>query len=343
MARTWSAPQRGSVVGVSDLTVTAVDLGAVFDRGTTHRGTLLILGAVLTAAGAIAPYLDSQFLSTLLFVAGAGLTALFVLNSSPREVAKASQPSSAATAKSVSALANRPARQVRFPELLAGRRDFGADTQAWAKLTAHMSHELRTPLNAVLGFSEIMTDEVFGPLGTGYANYARDIHESGRLLLKSTEDALAITALLTSVDRGDTQSCRLRRVIDDAMGFAAADLASRSIGVTLELKGDVEIIGDHQAMRQMIVNVVLEVARNAATGSIMRIEMRAGGDVVDLRVVLISEFGGRKMDEGFGIILARTICEFSGATLTCLETQSGERAVRVRLQRADQSDLFAAA
>ena len=44
-----------------------------------------------------------------------------------------------------------------------------------------MSHELRTPLNAIIGFSEVMTREMFGPLGSPrYQEYARLIHEFGR-------------------------------------------------------------------------------------------------------------------------------------------------------------------
>ena len=47
-----------------------------------------------------------------------------------------------------------------------------------------MSHELRTPLNAIIGFSEIIAKEIFGPVGKReYREYARDIHESGGLLL----------------------------------------------------------------------------------------------------------------------------------------------------------------
>ena len=120
----------------------------------------------------------------------------------------------------------------RFAELGARPRSNPTlDTAAWAKLTAHMSHELRTPLNAVLGFSEMMSNEVFGPLGSScYSAYARDIHASGRLLLKSAEDALAITALLTAPDRkGPPQISRLRAVSEDACAFAQCDLAMQSI------------------------------------------------------------------------------------------------------------------
>ena len=54
-----------------------------------------------------------------------------------------------------------------------------------------MSHELRTPLNAIIGFSEIIKDEVLGPLGDEqYNNYAIDIHESGIHLLSLINDIL---------------------------------------------------------------------------------------------------------------------------------------------------------
>ena len=59
-----------------------------------------------------------------------------------------------------------------------------------------MSHELKTPLNAVLGFSEIIRDEVLGPVGQpGYREYAADIHASGARLLAVINDVLDVSRL----------------------------------------------------------------------------------------------------------------------------------------------------
>ena len=59
---------------------------------------------------------------------------------------------------------------------------------------ANMSHELRTPLNAVIGFSEIMKDEMFGAIGhNNYLGYVNDIHESGTHLLKVINDLLDLS------------------------------------------------------------------------------------------------------------------------------------------------------
>ncbi|HXB52063.1 MAG TPA: histidine kinase dimerization/phospho-acceptor domain-containing protein, partial [Rhizomicrobium sp.] len=65
-----------------------------------------------------------------------------------------------------------------------------------AAFLAAMSHELKTPLNAVLGFSEIIRDEVLGPIGhEGYREYAGDIHTSGARLLAVINDVLDVSRL----------------------------------------------------------------------------------------------------------------------------------------------------
>lgn len=65
-----------------------------------------------------------------------------------------------------------------------------------AAFLAAMSHELKTPLNAVLGFSEIIRDEMLGPVGhEGYRDYAGDIHKSGARLLAVINDVLDVSRL----------------------------------------------------------------------------------------------------------------------------------------------------
>ena len=58
-----------------------------------------------------------------------------------------------------------------------------------------MSHELRTPLNAIIGFSEVMTREMFGPLGPRYQEYSRLIHESGGHLLELINGVLDMSKI----------------------------------------------------------------------------------------------------------------------------------------------------
>ena len=82
------------------------------------------------------------------------------------------------------------------------------------ELMAHMSHALRTPLNAVIGFSEVMARELHGPLGNRrYQEYAHHICESGGRLLKSSEDALAVTEAMTALMTDRTRGRRERVLV----------------------------------------------------------------------------------------------------------------------------------
>ncbi len=81
MARTLSVPHRGSTAAIRRLESqrSGLLLELPGSRGFRHRGLFLGLAAAMTAAGAIIPHLDSQLLSTLLFLAGAGLATLVVI------------------------------------------------------------------------------------------------------------------------------------------------------------------------------------------------------------------------------------------------------------------------
>ncbi|WP_045836065.1 HAMP domain-containing sensor histidine kinase [Hyphomicrobium sp. 99] len=341
MARTWSVPQRESFAGFDgsrQQSAGEVANGFSFSR----RGLILLFAGLLTAAGALVPQLDADQLSTLLFVTGAGLAAMVVVLPAQGSRHPKKQPArDPQTSSPPPAFDGRA--QTRFPELFgAGVTEAALDRAAWAKLTAHMSHELRTPLNAVLGFSEIMTKEVFGPLGSNYGPYARDIHASGRILLKSAEDALAITALLTAPESQGRQTSRLASVLDEACAFAAPDLAARSISVVRDSDAGCDILGDHQAMRQLLINLLGEAVRNGARDTALRIETRSRPGAVDVSLTIRADENGTAREEGFNMILARTLSELSGAELTT-SVADGECKWTVRLLPAAQHDLFLAA
>src|SRR5260221_1024923 len=80
--------------------------------------------------------------------------------------------------------------------LVAARDQADLANRAKSEFLANISHELRTPLNAVLGFSEIICNEMFGPLGTTrYKEFARDIHDSGMHLLSIINDILDLSRI----------------------------------------------------------------------------------------------------------------------------------------------------
>src|SRR4029453_4902789 len=89
---------------------------------------------------------------------------------------------------------------------------------------------LRVPLNAVIGFSDVMDAELFGPVGhPRYREYARHIRDCGRELLKSAEDTLAIPSLLDRRQGGVAPRVELAALAADAWRFFAEVTGARSI------------------------------------------------------------------------------------------------------------------
>jgi len=75
------------------------------------------------------------------------------------------------------------------------RRGAEQANKSKSEFLANMSHELRTPLNSVIGFAEVMKDEVFGPIGDRYKEYAESVHTSGQHLLSLINDVLDLSKI----------------------------------------------------------------------------------------------------------------------------------------------------
>lgn len=131
---------------------------------------------------------------------------------------------------------------------------------AKSQFLAMISHELRTPLNAVIGFSEIMKDEMLGPLGNErYVEYSNDIHASGSHLLGIINDMLD----LTRADMGKFElsdgDFSLVEMVESALKMNS-DRAGRN-GITLLMRVDLSatdlyIRADERRLRQAVLNLI---------------------------------------------------------------------------------------
>ncbi|MBL8564714.1 MAG: HAMP domain-containing histidine kinase [Hyphomicrobiaceae bacterium] len=211
-------------------------------------------------------------------------------------------------------------------------------------LMARVSHELRTPLNAVVGFSDLMGHEMFGPLGhPRYEEYVGYIRESGRKLLKSTEDTLAITSLLTDVeDSPKIEEVALGSLARDARQIVAAEARQRDVRIVFEIDTDVAVLAHRRALRQILVNLMSEALVRAEVSG----EITMAADVTDDRVlvrvaVTDANAGGARVDQAsLPICIARTLVELSGGRLLESFDEAGRWQVSTLLERAAQPDFF---
>lgn len=226
------------------------------------------------------------------------------------------------------------------PGALAGIHE---QSQTWADLTARISHEIRTPLNAVIGFSDLMERELFGPLGNPrYRDYAAHIKDSGEALLKSAEDTLALSSLLVvaAPDQRPLASSLAALALDAWLGVAPQ---AHRRGVTLDLKisETLDVSCDRRALRQALSNLMIEAAQRADTGTGISIWAQAAGDTVVLKVAAPDSKPVKlPRDPSLALCVARALLELQGTSLeTSYMHGRGWQASTV-LDLAVQPDFF---
>jgi len=121
-----------------------------------------------------------------------------------------------------------------------------------------VSHELRTPLNSILGFSEILNAELYGPLGAPqYKEYAAIIHGSGQKLLKLVNQVLEIARLEGRTVEFDADCEPLEAALDDALTLLKPDLAGRDVRVEVAGRGALpSVLADGRGLRAVLTHLL---------------------------------------------------------------------------------------
>lgn len=145
-----------------------------------------------------------------------------------------------------------------------------ADTANRAKsaFLANMSHELRTPMNAIIGFSEMMIKETFGPLGNEkYAEYLTDVHTSAGHLLEIINEVLDMSKIEAGRIELDESEVSMTELIKSVLRM----MESRVFGKGLKMHEDIAenlpyIFVDQRLMRQVLINLVTNAVKFSNSG-----------------------------------------------------------------------------
>jgi signal transduction histidine kinase len=153
-----------------------------------------------------------------------------------------------------------------------------ANDRAKTEFLANMSHELRTPLNAIIGFSEMMSEEMLGPLGAlQYVGYARDIHQSGAHLLGIIDDILDVSQIELGQFRFVEEAVDLVAAIDSAARLVSLRLREKEIRLEIEIDdGLPRLWADDRAVKQILLNLLTNAAKFTAAGGDVSIRARVG-------------------------------------------------------------------
>ncbi len=176
--------------------------------------------------------------------------------------------------------------------------------RAKSEFLANMSHELRTPLNAVIGFSEMISAEMFGPLGhPRYKEYAEDIHASGTHLLDIINELLDLSKI--EAGKHEIEECDLiaAEVVDSAVRL----VKDRAVAAAVELSSCVAdrlpgLRADERAVKQILLNLLSNAIKFTPAGG--KVTVSVGLDAERRFVLSVSDTGIGIAEKDIGQALA---------------------------------------
>jgi two-component system cell cycle sensor histidine kinase PleC len=140
-------------------------------------------------------------------------------------------------------------------------------SKAKSEFLANISHELRTPLNAIIGFSEVMTEEFFGPLGhEKYRDYAGDINESGHYLLEMIDDILDMSKIEAGQMSLSIEPVRAGKLIEESLRVVQPTAAERKIELNQTGNADIQLAADRRALKQVLLNLLSNAVKFTPEG-----------------------------------------------------------------------------
>jgi two-component system cell cycle sensor histidine kinase PleC len=175
---------------------------------------------------------------------------------------------------------------------------------AKSRFLASMSHELRTPLNAILGFSEVMSTEVLGPLNNPtYKEYVGDIHTSGQHLLNLINEILDLSRIEAGRYQLQEEAVQLVDIAEDCIGMVQLRARAKDIRIFDHFEpGMPTLWADEKAVRQVVLNLLSNAVKFTPKGG--EIVVKAGWTASGGQYVSIKDNGPGIPEEEIPIVLS---------------------------------------
>ncbi|HXP72529.1 MAG TPA: PAS domain-containing sensor histidine kinase [Stellaceae bacterium] len=245
-------------------------------------------------------------------------------------------------------------RRREVEELRQSKTSAEFANRAKTEFLANMSHEIRTPLNAILGFSEVIMDEVFGPVGTPrYREYATDIRNSGVHLLQIINDLLDLSKLDAGKLELHETEVSLPQLVEGSVRLVRERAGSAGVAIDVELSADLpRVRADERILKQILINLLTNSIKFTIRGGRVSIGgHRTQSSAVELVVadtgigmsadeieIALTPFGQvenaltrEQQGTGLGLPLARSLAELHGGRLDVRSTRGVGTTVTVAL------------
>ncbi|MBZ9844317.1 PAS domain-containing sensor histidine kinase [Mesorhizobium sp. CA5] len=253
----------------------------------------------------------------------------------------------------------RRAEEERASELVELNRKYMKETEraeaasrAKSEFLANMSHELRTPLNAIIGFSELMQQGLFGPLGSErYEEYATDINGSGKYLLGVINDILDMSKIEAGQFSLDHEEIDLCPLIKETVRVISLQAAEKSINVETRIADTMRLYADRRAIKQIAINLLSNAVKFTGQGGKITVRARNTSGALLLTIEdngcgipkqalsklgrpfeqVQNQFSKNHTGSGLGLAISRSLAELQGGALKIRSTEGVGTIVSVRI------------
>ena len=235
-----------------------------------------------------------------------------------------------------------------FHEIQDKSRQLEVANRHKSEFLANMSHELRTPLNAIIGFSEVLSEQMFGEVNDKQMEYLHDIHSSGQHLLTLINDVLDLSKIEAGRMELELSCFDLGLLLENSLTLVRERAQRNGLALALQVDdGLEEWVADARKVKQVVVNLLSNAVKFTPTGGSVTVRAKRlanGGDtqvelsVIDTGVGIAPEEQAMVFEEfrqasgdylrkaegtGLGLSLAKRFVELHGGTIR-VESQPGK-------------------